>query len=123
MEKRCEGMGNAFHFDEVQSCSLFQNSPYSDLMNKTLVMAVYDFDRFSKHDPIGELRIPLFSVDFIHPVDEWRALQPIEDPDNRGSKLGELCFSLRYVPTSRKLTVVILEAKNLKKMDLTGLSG
>ncbi|CAN7942834.1 unnamed protein product, partial [Ixodes pacificus] len=29
---------------------------------------------------------------------------------------------LRYVPTAGKLTVVILEAKNLKKMDVGGLS-
>jgi len=26
-------------------------------------------------------------------------------------KLGDICFSLRYVPTAGKLTVVILEAK------------
>lgn len=37
--------------------------------------------------------------------------------------LGEICFSLRYVPTAGKLTVVILEAKNLKSMDLGGSSG
>lgn len=37
--------------------------------------------------------------------------------------LGDICFSLRYVPTAGKLTVVILEAKNLKKMDVGGLSG
>ncbi|NWQ67908.1 SYT1 protein, partial [Pandion haliaetus] len=37
-------------------------------------------------------------------------------------KLGDICFSLRYVPTAGKLTVVILEAKNLKKMDVGGLS-
>jgi len=37
--------------------------------------------------------------------------------------LGDICFSLRYVPTSGKLTVVVLEAKNLKKMDVGGLSG
>jgi synaptotagmin-1 len=36
--------------------------------------------------------------------------------------LGDICFSLRYVPTAGKLTVVILEAKNLKKMDVGGLS-
>lgn len=30
----------------------------------------------------------------------------------------DLSFSLRYVPTAGKLTVVILEAKNLKKMDV-----
>jgi len=39
------------------------------------------------------------------------------------SKLGDICFSLRYVPTAGKLTVVVLEAKNLKKMDVGGLSG
>jgi len=39
------------------------------------------------------------------------------------SKLGDICFSLRYVPTAGKLTAVVLEAKNLKKMDVGGLSG
>lgn len=42
---------------------------------------------------------------------------------NKQEKLGDICFSLRYVPTAGKLTVVILEAKNLKKMDVGGLSG
>lgn len=37
--------------------------------------------------------------------------------------LGEICFSLRYVPTAGKLTVVILEAKNMKSMDIGGSSG
>ncbi len=39
------------------------------------------------------------------------------------NKLGDICFSLRYVPTAGKLTITILEAKNLKKMDVGGLSG
>jgi hypothetical protein len=29
---------------------------------------------------------------------------------------------MRYVPTAGKLTIVILEAKNLKKMDVGGLN-
>uniref|UniRef100_A0A671KC75 Synaptotagmin n=1 Tax=Sinocyclocheilus anshuiensis TaxID=1608454 RepID=A0A671KC75_9TELE len=37
-------------------------------------------------------------------------------------RLGDVCLSLRYVPTAGKLTVVVLEAKNLKKMDVGGLS-
>lgn len=55
-------------------------------------------------------------------VQEWRDLEP---PDSEKDKevLGDICFSLRYVPTSGKLTVVVLEAKNLKKMDVGGLSG
>jgi len=39
------------------------------------------------------------------------------------NRLGDICFSLRYVPTAGKMTVVVLEAKNLKKMDVGGLSG
>lgn len=39
------------------------------------------------------------------------------------NQYGEICFSLRYVPTAGKLTVTILEAKNLRRMDLAGLSG
>ena len=38
-------------------------------------------------------------------------------------ELGELCFSLRYVPAAGKLQVVILEAKDLKSMDVSGYSG
>lgn len=42
---------------------------------------------------------------------------------HQSERLGDICLSLRYVPTAGKLTVVILEAKNLKKMDVGGLSG
>ncbi|XP_048463429.1 synaptotagmin-A [Rhincodon typus] len=95
--------------------------PYSELGGKTLVMAVYDFDRFSKHDVIGEVKVPMNTVDFGHVTEEWRDLQGAEKEEQE--KLGDICFSLRYVPTAGKLTVVILEAKNLKKMDVGGLSG
>lgn len=50
-------------------------------------------------------------------------LQYISSPVQQQEKLGDICFSLRYVPTAGKLTVVVLEAKNLKKMDVGGLSG
>ncbi|XP_061444540.1 synaptotagmin-5 isoform X2 [Rhineura floridana] len=94
--------------------------PYSELGGKTLVMAVYDFDRFSKHDAIGEIRIPMNTVDLAHVIEEWRDLQSAEKEEHE--KLGDVCFSLRYVPTAGKLTVIVLEAKNLKKMDVGGLS-
>ena len=94
---------------------------YADVAGKTLVFAVYDFDRFSKHDQIGVIKIALNSVDLAKTIEETRELA---SPDaEEKEKLGDLCFSLRYVPTSGKLTCVILEAKNLKKMDVGGLSG
>nr|XP_019962755.1 PREDICTED: synaptotagmin-1 [Paralichthys olivaceus] len=94
--------------------------PYVELGGKTLIMTVYDFDRFSKHDAIGDIKVPMNKVDFSHITEEWRDLQSAEKEEQE--KLGDICFSLRYVPTAGKLTVVVLEAKNLKKMDVGGLS-
>lgn len=106
-------------FDETFN---FKNVPYAEAMNKTLVFAIFDFDRFSKHDQIGEVKVPLCQVDLAQTIEEWRELQSVEGEGGQDNKLGDICFSLRYVPTAGKLTVVILEAKNLKKMDVGGLS-
>ena len=35
----------------------FKNLPYADTFDKTLMFTIFDFDRFSKHDRIGEVRI------------------------------------------------------------------
>ncbi|KAL1490030.1 hypothetical protein ABEB36_013941 [Hypothenemus hampei] len=101
---------------------VFKSMPYAEAMNKTLVFAIFDFDRFSKHDQIGEVKVPLCQIDLAQTIEEWRELQSVEGEGGQDNKLGDICFSLRYVPTAGKLTVVILEAKNLKKMDVGGLS-
>ncbi|XP_072291005.1 synaptotagmin VIII [Eucyclogobius newberryi] len=92
----------------------------ASLMESTVVMQVYDFNRFSKHNIIGEVRLQLENFDLNHVIEEWQDLsEPSKfEEENR----GEICFSLRYVPTANKLTVVILEAKNLKSMDIGGSS-
>ncbi|KAG9352441.1 hypothetical protein JZ751_020855 [Albula glossodonta] len=92
----------------------------SELSDMTLVMQVFDFNRFTKHDIIGEVRLQLGAIDWNHVIEEWKDLS--EASKFEQENLGEICFSLRYVPTASKLTVVILEAKNLKKMDHGGLS-
>lgn len=96
--------------------------PYADAMSKTLVFAIYDFDRFSKHDQIGEVKVPLCQIDLAQTIEEWAEVTSVEGEGGQENKLGDICFSLRYVPTAGKLTVVVLEAKNLKKMDVGGLS-
>lgn len=47
----------------------------TELGGKSLVMTVYDFDRFSKHDAIGAVKIPMSSVDFSQSLQEWRDLR------------------------------------------------
>ncbi|KAG2462846.1 SYT1 protein, partial [Polypterus senegalus] len=95
--------------------------PVSEAPESTLVMVVFDFNRFSKHSIIGELRIPLNTIDLNQVIEEWGELTEGSKSEQQ-ENLGDICFSLRYVPTSSKLTVVILEARNLKKMDITGMS-
>ncbi|EYC36296.1 hypothetical protein Y032_0911g3005 [Ancylostoma ceylanicum] len=95
---------------------------FNEITAKTLVFAIYDFDRFSKHDQIGQVLIPLGKIDLGQVIEEWKDIAPPPDDKEAEKSLGDICFSLRYVPTAGKLTVVILEAKNLKKMDVGGLS-
>ena len=45
----------------------------------------------------------------------------LQVPKSQGR--GELLVSLCYQPAANRLTVVVLKAKNLPKMDVTGLSG
>lgn len=101
---------------------VFKNLAYGEIGGKTLVFAVYDFDRFSRHDQIGEVQIPLNTVDLGKVIREIKDLTPPPGEREAENKLGDICFSLRYVPTAGKLTITILEAKNLKKMDVGGLS-
>lgn len=51
--------------------------PYVELGGRILVMAVYDFDRFSRKDAIGEVRVAMSSVDLGRPVLSWQELQAI----------------------------------------------
>lgn len=48
--------------------------PYSELGGQTLVLQVFDFDRFGKHDVIGEIKIAMNSIDLGQPIHEWKDL-------------------------------------------------
>lgn len=61
--------------------------PFQEMGGKTLVMSVYDFDRFSKHDVIGEIKIPMNTLDLAKPIEEWRDLDSADQEEVRTALL------------------------------------
>lgn len=69
---------------------------YGDISGKTLVFAVYDFDRFSRHDQIGEIHVPLGQVDLGKVIQEWRDIQP---PAGDKENVNNFSFKYKLKPT------------------------
>ncbi|KAM4879846.1 synaptotagmin-3 [Sylvia borin] len=95
--------------------------PFAELPARRLHFSVYDFDRFSRHDLIGQVVLDnlLEAAEARPEVAIWRDIQ-----EGTGEKadLGEVNFSLCYLPTAGRLTVTVIRASNLRAMDLTGYS-
>ena len=98
---------------------LFEGLNYKNLTERVLYIQVLDYDRFSRDDPIGELSLPLDSIDLVTTQSIWMDLQPCSG--HRG-KLGELLVSLCYDPNLGQLTVIIMKARDLKAKDINGYS-
>lgn len=103
----------------------FYGIHFSQLQSLTLHFVVLSFDRYSRDDVIGEVMVELEKVDLSTsqevPVPLAREITP------RSFKLksqgrGEVLISLCYQPAANRMTVVVLKARNLPKMDITGLS-
>ena len=68
-------------------------------MAKTLVFAIYDFDRFSKHDQIGEVKVPLMMVDLAQTIEEWKDLVSVE---GEGGQVRWRCVPKKKERTTAK---------------------
>jgi hypothetical protein len=93
----------------------------------SLHFVVLSFDRYSRDDVIGEV------IHLIGPFEQFleesqqggtiiREIAP-RSLKIRSQGRGELLVSLCHQPAANRLTVVILKARSLPKMDITGLSG
>eukprot|EP00794_Sanderia_malayensis_P012748 gene12748-14054_t len=105
----------------------FKHITYAQLTSSYLHMKVFDYDRFSGHDMLGEAKVPIIDLDLTRPIDEWRILQPEFKMETKGMKkgdpkLGHICISLAYAPNPQLLAVFILACKDLKSTDDDGYS-
>ncbi|KAM3614733.1 uncharacterized protein V6R79_018621 [Siganus canaliculatus] len=104
-------------FDETFT---FYGVAYSALPELTLHFLVLSFDRFARDDVIGEAVVPLKGVD--PSTGRVHLSQQITKRNMQCETRGELLVSLSYQPVSHRLSVVVLKARHLPKMDMTGLS-
>ncbi|KAM7080242.1 synaptotagmin-11 isoform 1-T1 [Ciconia maguari] len=105
-------------FDETFT---FYGIPYSQLQDLVLHFLVLSFDRFSRDDVIGEVMVPLAGVDpSTGKVQLTREI--LKRNIQKCISRGELQVSLSYQPVAQRMTVVVLKARHLPKMDITGLS-
>ncbi|EDW34863.1 GL18166 [Drosophila persimilis] len=95
----------------------FEGFPIQKLQSRVLHLHVFDYDRFSRDDSIGEVFLPLCQVDFAGKQSFWKALKPPAK-----DKCGELLSSLCYHPSNSILTLTLIKARNLKAKDINGKS-
>ncbi|KAM5129575.1 synaptotagmin-11 [Mantella aurantiaca] len=105
-------------FDETFT---FYGIPYSQLHDLVLHFLILSFNRFSRHDVIGEVTVPLAGLD-----PSTGRVQITREITKRSVQKsmsgGELQVSLSYQPVAQRMTVVVLKAKHLPRVDITGLS-
>ncbi|XP_072045462.1 synaptotagmin-12-like isoform X2 [Amphiura filiformis] len=89
--------------------------PPEHLEHHSIRMTIFTYDRYSRHEAIGETEMRLGDVDlFPEPFSTWLSLT---DVNEKQADLGDILFSLSYLPTAERLTVVVVKARNLKWSD------
>ncbi|XP_058790059.1 synaptotagmin-4 [Phymastichus coffea] len=98
----------------------------TQLQKISLHFVVMSFDRYSRDDVIGEVVCAISSITDLD-ITQNQHITLCHEICPRNLKIqsqgrGELLVSLCWQPAASKLTVVVLKARNLPKMDVTGLA-
>ncbi|XP_067660988.1 synaptotagmin-1-like [Haliotis asinina] len=96
---------------EFEEEFVFEVSPHK-LAVTTLEVLLYDYDQFSRDECIGQVHVPLELVDLSEKVILWKGIIPCEKKDQHA--IGDLMFSLCYLPSAERLTIVVTKARNLR---------
>ncbi|MBN3306701.1 SYT2 protein, partial [Amia calva] len=82
--------------------------PEDELPAITVKLEVKDFDKYSRHNALGEVRRPLKNVNLHYPMEVLEELQALEK-----DLVGEVLLSLKYLPTSQRIEVGLLKIKTV----------
>lgn len=85
---------------------------HEELQDKTLLLQVLDYDRFSRNDVVGSVRIALEELDITStsPLEVWSDISRERKPPE---ETQEVFISLSYLPSAERLTLTVLKARNL----------
>ncbi|XP_071825323.1 synaptotagmin-12-like isoform X1 [Apostichopus japonicus] len=82
------------------------------LCHRTVRVEVCGLDRYQQHGDIGIGELKLGAVEwFPGPFSTWIDLIP---KGEKSDSLGDILFSLSYLPTAERLTMVVVKARGLK---------
>ncbi|OAF71472.1 hypothetical protein A3Q56_00767, partial [Intoshia linei] len=93
--------------------------PFQKLLSRCLYFQIYDYDRFTRDDVIGEVILPLASIDISGTVILWKKISSAKSSEG---KLGSIKISLCYNPKTGIILINVVECKHLKSKDITGSS-
>lgn len=83
----------------------------SELSQRSLLCTVYTCDKYT-NTMIGEAEIKLSDICLQQP--QHIGWFPIVDFNQGPAELGDILFSLSYLPTAERLTVVVVKGRNLR---------
>jgi len=66
-------------------------------------------DRFSKHDQIGEVKIPLNQIDLAQTIEEWRDLTSVEGEQGQ---VYNIFISKQMLLKNNKLIIELINRQN-----------
>uniref|UniRef100_A0A9J2P3Y0 C2 domain-containing protein n=1 Tax=Ascaris lumbricoides TaxID=6252 RepID=A0A9J2P3Y0_ASCLU len=88
----------------------------------SLHFAVIAFDRYSRDTLLAEAVYPLKEADLNVVESKSVELELGGRGEDLGEDRGQILISLCYQPTTNRVAVVLLKAKNLPKFDITGMA-
>ncbi|XP_033214008.1 synaptotagmin-6, partial [Belonocnema kinseyi] len=86
---------------------------HEELQDKTLALQVFDYDRFSRNDVVGSVKVAMDQLELVSSLSSVEVWGEIAGEKKPPEEIQELLLSLSYLPSAERLTVVIVKARNL----------